>query len=491
MAQLAIKGHATRGKEVIQLLEMLGGGNAYNLGGAETSGFYYIFKDNNKIIYGLSTIVENVIVYTLEEFEEEFPYKVGDEVIAYAEGCLAKFTIQDIRWNYELNKVEYKICSSWLDASLIMQLFKEELTMKKTNIAEILKDCPKGTKLYSPLCGECYFDSLNMGTIICKRRNEQDIAFTSEGYYMLPVFDDCECVLFPSKENRDWSKFQKPFKDGDILTYTSNYTSIFIYRNKENESNYSTSFYVGCSDAPTHNFLIYNKYTLIALNGNCDVRLATEEEKQKLFKAIKDNGYKWNEETKTLEKLIEPKFKVGDRIIKRDSIVNSWIVSSVSSEYYGLQLPKGSDGIGVLPIVEQDDYELLSDIEPKFKKGDKIKHKVNTEWVCTIRRVEDRYYVDGHPTCYTILFDKQNEYELVPNKFDINTLVAFESRVLVRDTNKDKWKPSFWGFYDIDYAMNYPYECCGNSFAQCIPYEGNEHLSGKTDECDEFYKTWK
>ena len=33
---------------------------------------------------------------------------------------------------------------------------------------------------------------------------------------------------------------------------------------------------------------------------------ATEEEKQKLFKAIKDNGYKWNPETKTLEKLIEP-----------------------------------------------------------------------------------------------------------------------------------------------------------------------------------------
>lgn len=26
---------------------------------------------------------------------------------------------------------------------------------------------------------------------------------------------------------------------------------------------------------------------------------------------------------------------------------------------------------------------------------------------------------------------------------------------------------------------------------QCIPYEGNEHLLGKTDDCDEFYKTWK
>lgn len=82
----------------------------------------------------------------------------------------------------------------------------------KINIAKILKDCPKGTKLYSPLCGECYFDSLNMGTIICKKQNTQEITFTSKGYYMLPVFDDCECVLFPSKENRDWSKFQIPYK---------------------------------------------------------------------------------------------------------------------------------------------------------------------------------------------------------------------------------------------------------------------------------------
>jgi hypothetical protein len=42
--------------------------------------------------------------------------------------------------------------------------------------------------------------------------------------------------------------------------------------------------------------------------------LATEEEKQELFDAIQDNGYKWNEETKTLEKLVEPKFNVGDKI---------------------------------------------------------------------------------------------------------------------------------------------------------------------------------
>lgn len=88
---------------------------------------------------------------------------------------------------------------------------------KKINIAELLKDCPKGMELYSPLCGKCIFDRLNMGTIICKKQNTQEITFTSEGYYMLPVFDNCECMIFPSKDQRDWSKFQRPFKDGDVV----------------------------------------------------------------------------------------------------------------------------------------------------------------------------------------------------------------------------------------------------------------------------------
>ena len=41
----------------------------------------------------------------------------------------------------------------------------------KINIAELLKDCPKGMELYSPLCGKCVYDRLNFGTIICKKQN--------------------------------------------------------------------------------------------------------------------------------------------------------------------------------------------------------------------------------------------------------------------------------------------------------------------------------
>lgn len=124
--KLAIKGHPTRGKEVIEILEMLGGENFLKHDGSYTKSYYYI--DNNLICcyYGRP----NSKSYTLEEFFEKFPYKVGDKVIAYIEGCLAQFTIQDMRWNHESNKVEYKICSSWLDTSLILPYKEETKTME-------------------------------------------------------------------------------------------------------------------------------------------------------------------------------------------------------------------------------------------------------------------------------------------------------------------------------------------------------------------------
>ena len=115
MTQLAIKGHATRGKEVINLLEMLG---ANRLGYKDTFvGFYYYIECG--AIVSSDECPIDAKVFTLEEFEEKYPYKVGDEVIAYAEGILASFSIKGVRWNNKLNKVEYKICSSWYDVSML------------------------------------------------------------------------------------------------------------------------------------------------------------------------------------------------------------------------------------------------------------------------------------------------------------------------------------------------------------------------------------
>ena len=178
----------------------------------------------------------------------------------------------------------------------------------KINIAELLKDCPKGMELYSPIFGEVYLDKIRPHLAIVVTTDKEQGDFKEEFFYDGRYGMNGECMLFPSKGKTTWEGFHRPFKDGDILAYTSSHTTVFIYRNKDNEPKFTTSFYFGYTIGVCYcDFHIYNQSTLIALNGDCDVRLATEEEKQKLFDAIKANGYKWNAETKTLEKL--PKFK--------------------------------------------------------------------------------------------------------------------------------------------------------------------------------------
>lgn len=87
------------------------------------------------------------------------------------------------------------------------------------NLVEILKDCPKGTKLYSTVFGEVELDSIDVVSShpICVVFPSGDDSFTKDG----KMFDGCdgECVLFPSKEQRDWTKFRikKPKFDPNTL----------------------------------------------------------------------------------------------------------------------------------------------------------------------------------------------------------------------------------------------------------------------------------
>ena len=76
--KIAIKGHASRGKEIIQILESLGGIND-GLHEGNNPDCYYELHGN--IIWCVSTKGINFKYYTLEEFEKEFPFKIGDKVI--------------------------------------------------------------------------------------------------------------------------------------------------------------------------------------------------------------------------------------------------------------------------------------------------------------------------------------------------------------------------------------------------------------------------
>ena len=79
------------------------------------------------------------------------------------------------------------------------------------DLTKILKDCPKGTKLYSPQFGEVYFREIRSDDeySIITTNDVGAVTFTKEGFYRADA--DEECVLFASEEQKDWSKFTAPW----------------------------------------------------------------------------------------------------------------------------------------------------------------------------------------------------------------------------------------------------------------------------------------
>ena len=89
--------------------------------------------------------------------------------------------------------------------------------MGKLNLVEILKDVPAGTKLYSPISGDVMLDSIRHDLDYPIRTYSvggRSLSLTSDGQF----WDDehGECMLFPSKDNRDWNTFVN-FKNGELV----------------------------------------------------------------------------------------------------------------------------------------------------------------------------------------------------------------------------------------------------------------------------------
>ena len=89
------------------------------------------------------------------------------------------------------------------------------------NLVEILKDYPEGTKLYSTIFGDVKFQLIDESSFhpISVRTDENCIeSFSADGRYNVR-YNDGECALFPSKEQRDWGKFKnkKPKFDPETL----------------------------------------------------------------------------------------------------------------------------------------------------------------------------------------------------------------------------------------------------------------------------------
>ena len=83
------------------------------------------------------------------------------------------------------------------------------------DLTKILKDCPRGTTFYSTIWGKMFFELIVHHPDVdfpvrLKNDNNEWVFLTKEGKYGL-TYEDSECILFPSKEQRDWSKFYAPW----------------------------------------------------------------------------------------------------------------------------------------------------------------------------------------------------------------------------------------------------------------------------------------
>ena len=302
--------------------------------------------------------------------------------------------------------------------------------MEKINIAELLRDCPKGMELDCTTCNNVVtlvgVDKEGLFPIRVVSKSGFHHLLTCEG--CVYADEDTKCVIFP-KGKTTWEGFVPlyKFKEGDVI-FKRNFIAIIHLIEEEGKIWYHCWF-----NTKYENYKLKKDYGIGNINDGDEVRLATEEEKAKLFKVIKENGYTWNAEEKTLEELIKPIFKKGDKVRVKNGVSEYRVIDNVEDTFYSL-----------VPIGKID-------------------------------------------------FTDQNRWELVPNKFDINTLVPFESRVLVRHDRDNKWCGSFFSHIDEDFHSHcYKFvTAAGKSYPMCIPYEGNEHLIGKTDDCSDFYKTWK
>ena len=99
------------------------------------------------------------------------------------------------------------------------------------DLTKILKYCPKGTKLYSTIFGEVEFIECDILHQIVVAKENKYYYFTSQGafYFERIKYHVGECALFPSKDQRDWSKFTAPWykKNNKILNIICKFIVIY------------------------------------------------------------------------------------------------------------------------------------------------------------------------------------------------------------------------------------------------------------------------
>lgn len=313
------------------------------------------------------------------------------------------------------------------------------------DITVYLKNVPTGTKLYSLVSGIVTFKEIRGVVIVVLDHNHCEQLYHCTGR-LLNTGSDGECLLFPSKELRDWSLFT-PFKKGDIVV-KSGIIAIFDH--------------ITDGDIIVYNAIRRTNGTIIVktdtgIGNSCNARFATKEEKDLFFDSLSKAGYSWNG-----EKVITV-FKKGDIVVSGGGCVavvdhvgrfgsfNDVVYYQCCLDHHGELTVKTDVGIGHASDCK---YASTHDQERLLKKLH-----------------EQGYVLDGDT--------------VIKKRFDPQSFEPFQ-KVLVRATSTSNWRCTFFSHMGDSKAV-----CSGDNWSYCIPYENNEYLRGKANDCDDFYKWWK
>lgn len=256
----------------------------------------------------------------------------------------------------------------------------------KINIVEILKDKPQGTKLYSSACGKCKLEEVDDKSFKISFYNSKFGFMTGgEGYLDKngKLYDDGECVVFPSKEMRDWRKFS--WKKGDVLVNKDGDVHIIFERFVDDTyCSFVGKYYLWKENNDTEQF--YEKERLLT----SDFQKAGKDAAQTYINTIEEKlGGKLNRETLEVEKP-QPEFKDGDIVCISGmgylayGIVKSIDYSSKKLEYYVLNdmsILKFEDWLSfedkqIQPITETQQIILFDALTKKNKAWDTEKKEV-------------------------------------------------------------------------------------------------------------------
>ena len=194
----------------------------------------------------------------------------------------------------------------------------------KINIAEKLKNCPKGTKLYSSLFGKVELlsvdDDCDFPITVRTDEKKEKACFTKEGCYH-SCYSDAECVLFPSSKMRDWNKF---FKPGDVLVHWYHGLGVIF---KEWIDAY-ISFKVSICQLKNGGFAKRDEKVFMSE----DFSKASDEQRDKFIADMeKFFGGKYNPETLSVEPVnSKSPFRPFDKVLVRDIDEQTWCANYFS-----------------------------------------------------------------------------------------------------------------------------------------------------------------